>query len=191
MKTHFLRLRPSEEVAQRLRSLRGAFSRAVELAWGVGREQGCTSRVALHHLAYEAIRKSEPQLGAQLTCNAIYLASAYLKLAKTRQKPSQPTAVQPSPNFSQVPVYLDKHTLTMKGDLLSIFTLDGRAKLSISLPHKLQTVFSSTPVKEILLIERKEGFILVFIFKTHVTDAPAKPIAIAKEPALRELQQVA
>ncbi len=191
MKTYFLRLRPSEEVTERLRALRKAFSRAVGLAWDVGYQKGCASRVALHHLTYEAIRKAEPQLGAQLSCNAIYLASAYLKLAKTRLRARVDSATKPKPDFRSVPVYLDKHTLTMKDRLLSIYTLDGRARLSVSLPSTLEVVFSSTPVKEILLLERQEGFVLAFIFKVP-TDSSTNPVeAASSKDFLRQLEEAA
>jgi len=174
MKTYFLRLRPSEEVGLRLRTLQETFSRAVELAWEIGRTQGCSSRVALHHLAYETIRNSELRLGAQLTCNAIYLASAYLKLARTGKRLTQSAGPGLRPDFAQLPVYLDKHTLAMKDGQLSIYTLDGRAKLSVKLPQALKSMFGSTPVKEILLIERKGGFILLFIFKPLDTEPIAQ-----------------
>jgi len=181
MNQYAVALNPPEDMAVRLRTLQAVFSKAVQLAWEVGHQNDCASRVALHHLAYESIRRAEPNLGAQLACNAIYLASAYLKLAKSQvKKPSADRKLE-RPDFSKVPVHFDRHTLTIKNDVLSIYTLGGRARLSLALPEELKNLLLTMSVKEILLVMRKEKFFLIFIFKSAITSRTQPHLAITPE----------
>lgn len=184
-------LNPPKEMGARLGALQAVFSKAVQLAWEVGHRNDCASRIALHHLAYESIRRAEPKLGAQLACNAIYLASAYLKLAKNRLRQPLLASGAKKPDFSKVPVHFDKHTLTIKNDVLSIYTLDGRARLSLTLPDDLQHLLLTVSVKEILLIVRQEKFFLMFIFKTPEANQSQSPLTVIPKTDAFPMEQAA
>jgi hypothetical protein len=62
------------------------------------------------------------------------------------------------------PVYFDRHTLSLKGNVLSMFTLDGRMKFTLRLTPSGQARFHREKLREVMLVASKAGFELVFAF---------------------------
>lgn len=55
------------------------------------------------------------------------------------------------------PVYFDRHTLSIKRGLLSLFTLDGRMKVSVDLPQAIESHFQEFRLREIVLTMEAEA----------------------------------
>jgi hypothetical protein len=127
------------------------------------------NRVALHHLHYRMLRQKYPALGSQMACNAIYAVSRTARLLY--QAVGSPFYIhkmgeRPLPRllFSEdSPVYFDLHTLSMKEERLSLFTLDGRMQFGLSLSAAQGASFAASKPREIVLARRADGvFALTF-----------------------------
>jgi hypothetical protein len=55
------------------------------------------------------------------------------------------------------PVYFDRHTLSIKGTKLSLFTLDGRMHFELTLPEEQLLLFKVAKLREISLTRRLDG----------------------------------
>jgi hypothetical protein len=55
------------------------------------------------------------------------------------------------------PVYFDRHTLSIKGSKLSLFTLDGRMHFELTLAESQLLLFKSAKLREISLTRRLDG----------------------------------
>ena len=129
------------------------------------------NRVTLHHLLYRKLRDSYPELGSQMVCNAIYSVSrasrlvfqhpaSALKLSRDHSGPL------PLLRFrDNCPVYFDRHTLSLKGRELSLFTLEGRMRFAMALQAKEQELFLSKKLRVIVLSQPTgEQFEIAFVF---------------------------
>ena len=82
------------------------------------------NRVALHHLVYNKVRKTSP-LGSQMVCNAIFSVCKAYK-AKSISKDKSVPVIQFRKHKS---VHFDHRTYTIKGNILSLYTLQGRIRI--------------------------------------------------------------
>jgi hypothetical protein len=148
---------------ERLLSLQKVFAQVCnQLAPEVSRTR-VWNRVALHHLHYRALREQYPDLGSQMVCNAIYAVSRTARLVY--QSPASPFNVQkmgdralPALRFAETcPVYFDRHTLSLKSDRLSLFTLDGRMQFELSLLPDQLALFELGKLREIVLSRGVDG----------------------------------
>lgn len=163
-----LTLRSDQHV--RLVRLQQQFVDACNYITPVVRDSRCWNRVALHHLVYRQIRENFPNLGAQMSCNVIYSVSRAARAVY--QHPASPWCVKaktasslPLIRFREdAPVYFDRHTLSLRGGRLSLFTLDGRMRFQVELAPEDQALFDGNRVREIVLIKTGEGFGLHFLF---------------------------
>jgi hypothetical protein len=55
------------------------------------------------------------------------------------------------------PVYFDRHTLSIKGVKLSLFTLDGRMHFELTLPESQLLLFKTAKLREISLTRRLDS----------------------------------
>jgi hypothetical protein len=116
------------------------------------------------------MRQRFPALGSQMTCNAIYSVSRASRLVY--QHPQSPfnlhrLAGRPLPLLRfqpQSPVYFDRHTLSLKDGLVSLYTLDGRMRFNLPLSTEDENRFRSCKLREIVLITSEAGFALHFTF---------------------------
>ena len=152
-----VRLDVHESSRARLLALQGRFSQACVATYQIARAQNCFGRVALHHIAYKTIRDTFSELGAQLVSNAIYVVSAASK--------ARGDALNEGAFSDAMPVVLDRRTLSLTNNQLSIFTLEGRLRINILVPNKLESALRQMPLKEALLERRGEDFSLTFFFK--------------------------
>jgi hypothetical protein len=145
----------------RLCELRKAFAQVCNCLTPEVQASRIWSRVTLHHLYYHSMRKRFPHLGSQMVCNAIYAVSKIAKLVY--QHPQSPynigrrsDGMLPLLHFAETcPVYFDRHTLSIKADELSLFTMDGRMHFQLALSQLQRLIFESSKLREIALEERK------------------------------------
>jgi hypothetical protein len=155
----------------RLRALQFAFAEACNAIAAVVQSTRCWNRVALHHLVYRNMRARFPALGSQMICNAVYSVSRNARLVLQHPKSPwnvsrlPPGAPLPLLRFSQTaPVCFDRHTLSLKHRMLSMFTLDGRIRFDLSLSAGDEARFHREKLIEIMLASASGGFDLVFHF---------------------------
>jgi len=154
-----------------LRRLQVEFAAACNLVAPIAQANRCWNRVALHHLAYRELRARFPQLGSQMACNAVYsVARTYRVLLQHPQSPwnldRRPGQPLPCLRFQVgAPVYFDRHTLSLKGNLISMFSLDGRLRFELNLKPEEAARFAGEKLREIVLIGTGHGFLLQFWFE--------------------------
>ena len=154
----------------RLQALQLAFAQVCNALAPVVQSTGCWNRVALHHLAYKAMRQRFPALGSQMVCNALYSVSRASRLVY--QHPQSPFNLQrlagkPLPTLRflpQSPVYFDRHTLSLKAGQASMYTLDGRMRFNLPLAEQDEQRFRTARLREIVLLSIDDGFVLSFSF---------------------------
>ena len=179
----------------RLQALQRAFAQVCNALAPLVQASRCWNRVALHHLAYRQLRERFPEVGSQMVCNAIYSVSRAARLVY--QHPQSPFnvgrgggGVQPALPLLQflpaAPVFFDRHTLSMKQNLLSMYTLDGRMRFQLTLPAEQVALFERSRLREVVLSSRPDGqFVLAFV----LTDAVAGEVADGPEAAELPLNQ--
>ena len=181
-------LSTNEQQAVSLRALQESFAEAcTEIAVTV-RETRCWNRVALHHMVYKQMRERFPSLGSQMVCNAIYSVSRTCRLVL--QHPASPffqgkSAGQGIPALRFVPsapVYFDRHTLSLKGGSLSLYTLDGRLRFQVSLSPEQEARFKNEKLNEISLLEVQGRYSLNFRLGEKPPSDGGKP---SKEEAMQ------
>lgn len=176
-------LTATPEQKNRLQALQAAFAQVCNALAPTVRATRCWNRVALHHMTYKSLREQFPALGSQMVCNAIYSVCRASRLVY--QHPKSPFNLlhfvgKPLPLLrfaDSCPVYFDRHTLSIKGGALSMFTLDGRMKFQLALRPEEERAFHDKKLREIVLSRRADGeFELAFGF-----DVP-QPGSVGLEP---------
>ncbi|OIP16568.1 MAG: hypothetical protein AUK51_10230 [Comamonadaceae bacterium CG2_30_59_20] len=174
---------------QRLHALQASFASVCNALAPTVQQTKVWNRVALHHLTYRSLREQFPELGSQMVCNAIYSVSRTCRVVF--QHPQSPFNLarlgdKPLPllRFSDnCPVYFDRHTLSVKGGQLSMFTLDGRMRFALALSKADEATFNEKKLREIVLAVRPDGlYELSFLFSEGEDEAaPATLAANAAE----------
>jgi hypothetical protein len=153
-----VQLHVNDEERARLVALQQAFSEICNALVPVVCQTRCWNRVGLHHLTYHALRTRFPRMGSQMVCNAIYSVSRAYRIApRAAEKPLPFLKFLPS-----APVFFDRHTISIKDDQLSMYTLDGRIRFGFAVPQKILDVFSQERLREIVLHRQGETFSLSF-----------------------------
>lgn len=201
-----LPLNTSPEQAARLRALQQAFAQVCNALAPTVAQTRVWNRVALHHMAYRQLREQFPDLGSQMVCNAIYAVS---RISRTvYQHPASPfnasrLRVGPLPVLRFVdtlPVYFDRHTLSIKDGKLSMFALGGRMHFNLSLRPKDEAAFHKEKLLEIVMSRNADGaFELRFLFQrpdenetvdqtADPADLPTGVIAIPEYVQVEEIE---
>ena len=156
-------LNTNPEQFARLQALQSAFAEVCNALSPEVKKSRVWNRVALHHLHYRTLREKFPALGSQMICNAIYAVSRASRLVfQTPGSPFNLTKLGdkalPLLQFADsCPVYFDRHTLSIKGTKLSLFTLDGRTHFEVTLPEEQLLLFKVAKLREISLTRRLDG----------------------------------
>jgi hypothetical protein len=187
-------LNTTPEQHARLMALQAAFAQVCNALAPIVRDTRVWNRVALHHMAYKALRDSFPALGSQMVCNAIYSVSRACRAVF--QTPGSPfhlssLAGRPLPllHFTETcPVYFDRHTLSLKQGQASMYTLDGRMRFQLALRPQDEQAFHERKLLEIVLQRRGHAFELSFLLAAE--DAPAELPAGPALPALPEYVRI-
>ncbi|MBP3979801.1 hypothetical protein J8G26_03520 [Acidovorax sp. JG5] len=181
-------LQATPEQATRLLALQQAFAQVCNVLAPLVQQTRVWNRVALHHLAYRQLREQFPALGSQMVCNAIYSVSRTCR--RVYQNPASPFNLnrlqgKPLPLLrfrDSCPVYFDRHTLSVKGGQLSMFTLDGRMRFELALRPEDEAAFHSAKLREIVLARRRDGvFELSFYLETAGDKVPAQSAQVRVE----------
>ena len=170
-------LNATSQQRSQLRALQVTFAQACNSLMPLVRQTGCWNRVALHHMAYRALRTAYPALGSQMACNVIYSVSRTCRVAY--QHPASPVNLQrleggALPNLQFLPsspVYFDRHTLSLRDNHASLFTLDGRIRFSVALPPAVEQRFRTDKLRETILTSEGDTFVLTF----HLQASTAPP----------------
>lgn len=123
-RTIAIKLSISDSQRQALCELQDLFAAACNRVASTALDQKERNRIRLHHLCYRSLRESFPKLGAQMACNAIAKTAAALKA----QKQPRPIAFR-----KECSIHFDKKTYSLKGETLSLFTLNGRIQISLEI----------------------------------------------------------
>lgn len=186
---------------QRLEALQKRFAEVCNAITPVVQAHRTWHRVTLHHMAYRGLRSQFPDVGSQMICNAIYSVSRMGR--RVFQNPLSPTfigrwgdAALPLMRFlPDAPVYFDRHTLSVKSGLASLYTLDGRIKFEMDLGATLEAAFQAHSIKEIMLNRSGAQFVLQIAFTADGADLPVaahSPSAASSDlPPHIELEQAA
>ncbi len=134
----------------KLLALKDAFTSACNQVVPFAMENRCWNRVALHNFCYTEVRKKS-SLGSQMVCNAIFATCKAYKNRNINKSEEMPK-IQFRKNSS---VHFDKRTYSIKGNVLSLYTLEGRIKVEMKMGEFQQKYFSEGIPKEAELICRK------------------------------------
>jgi len=157
----------------RLCALQAVFAQACNAISPVAWQQRCWNRVALHHLVYYKTREQFSQLGSQMICNAVYSVCRIYRMVC--ENPTSPFSFPMQGNggpplikfLDSNPVFFDRHTLSIKAGVLSMFTLNGRMRFQVSLDEPSLHRFENEKLREIILIQDQSGFKLNFAFASN------------------------
>jgi hypothetical protein len=174
-------LNTAPEQADRLLALQRGFAELCNALAPLVQSTRVWNRVALHHLAYRQLREQFPAMGSQMVCNAIYSVSRTCRMVF--QHPGSPFHLDklggralPLLRFAEnCPVYFDRHTLSLKQGVLSMFTLDGRMRFQLALEPEVQQRFQTQKLREVVLSRMADAaFELSFLLgETAAGDAPS------------------
>lgn len=155
---------PPNAVA-RLEALRDAFIESCNFVSEIASEKGCLNRVALHHLSYRLLRERFPRMGSQLACNTILVVSS-IHAAYASDRQQKKVDIKRIRFLKNTPVVFDRHTISLKGQILSIYTLDGRMKCKINTNDAIEKMLINEKLKSVKMFQDEEGFYLNFDFST-------------------------
>jgi hypothetical protein len=164
LKTVLVHLALNPEQTEQLQSLQTLFTQAYLLAASIAAELGTMGRVRLHHESYSRIREKYPKLGAQMACNVIHAVSM-LRLQTDSAGVEKIMSSKNKHGFdSNTPVLFDRNTLSIKGGVISIFTLEGRMKLALKKMQDLEYIFRTEKLKMAILKKNANSYKLKLIF---------------------------
>lgn len=182
-------LEVAPDQVRRLEALQAGFARVCNALAPLVQSTRVWNRVALHHMAYKQLREQFPQMGSQMVCNAIYSVSRTSRLIF--QHPASPLNIErlgdrplPLLRFTDhSPVYFDRHTLSLKGRVLSMFTLDGRMRFEVQLDPSDEASFHARKLREIVLMRGTHHYELTFLFAAEDAAPENGGDAQGREPA--------
>ena len=165
-----IRLDTPPQLAAQLQQLQVAFAEVCNAIAPIVRDTRCWNRVALHDLVYRGMRERFPQLGSQMVCNAIYSVSRTCRLLF--QGANSPFNVsllgdKPLPQLrfaASAPVYFDRHTLSIRDGIVSMYTLEGRIRFRLSISPADEERFRQQKLREIVLSGQAGQYTLGFMF---------------------------
>lgn len=191
----------SPEQAERLQALQTAFAQVCNALSPLVQQTRCWNRVTLHHLAYKDLRQQFPTIGSQMICNAIYSVSRTGRLVY--QHPKSPFNLArlgskglPLLRFSDnSPVYFDRHTLSLKSGVLSIYTLDGRMRFALALTAEQEMDFHEKKLREVVLSRGTDGVFELRFWFVESLEEGAGAVAASQQnagiPAYIEVESAA
>lgn len=157
LRTACIALNVTPELAQRLGALRTAYAAACNRLVPLVQKERCWNRVGLHQLGYRRLRQ-ETALGAQMACNAIFSVCKAYRSQRAQGRIASDKAV-PALCFSRASVHFDHRTYTLKGEAVSLNTLQGRMLVPMILgEHQRRILRSGLPKEAELVLRRGRWF---------------------------------
>lgn len=149
-RTITLKLTLSQEQSDSLLETQECFANACNqiVPFAIGNR--CWNRVVLHHLCYYNVRENVSSLGSQMICNAIKNVCSSYKVLKIKKSQDVPAI-----SFKETgSVHYDKRTYSIKGEILSLFSVKGRIKCSFVIGDFQRGYLEKGTVKEAELIRK-------------------------------------
>jgi putative transposase len=157
LRTACISLNVAPVLAQRLSALRTAYADACNRLVPLVQKERCWNRVALHQLGYRQLRQ-ETALGAQMACNAIFSVCKAYRSQRALGRIAADTSV-PALCFNRASVHFDHRTYTLKGEAVSLNTLQGRMLVPMILgDHQREILHSGRPKEAELVFRRGRWF---------------------------------
>ena len=167
-RTISIKLDTTAEQAEALSILTSEFARGCNLATAYASEHRCVNRIQLHHLVYYPVRENT-RLGSQMACNAMRaVAGAYKTLKANKRLPAE-GSFPPIVFGDRGAVHFDKRTYSLQGDSLSLYTLDGRIRVPMTLGNFQRDYLGRGTPREAKLVQKHQGW-----FFNLVLDVPAE-----------------
>lgn len=181
LRTVSIKLCTTAEQADSLLALQAAYADACNALVPVVIENRCWNRVALHKLSYYGIRANSP-LGAQMVCNAIFSVCKAYKAQVALKRIGKETV--PKVCFEKPSVHFDKRTYSIKKEVVSLYTLNGRIKVPMILGEFQRRHLASGVPKEAELINKKGTWFFNLVLETETpkieTSGPALGVDIGE-----------
>ncbi|WP_086133850.1 RNA-guided endonuclease TnpB family protein [Methylocaldum sp.] len=171
MRTASIRLELSAAQADALARLRASYADACNRLVPIVREYRLWNRVGLHQRTYTMLREATP-LGSQMCCNAIFSVCKAYKAQKELGRIRKDAPV-PGIRFDRASVHFDKRTYSLKGETVSLYTLDGRIEVPMRLGEHQRRILESGKPKEAELVFRKGKWFLNLV----VESGDVEPVA--------------
>ena len=169
-RTISIKLEMLKEQSQKLLALMEAYFSACNQIVPIAAENRCWNRVALHNFCYKKIR-STSNLGSQMVCNAIFSVCKAYKNKRVAKGDKIPLI-----HFHKGrSVHFDKRTYSLKGDVLTLYTLEKRIKVQMKLGLLQQDYLSKGTPKEAELIFKNGSW-----YFNLVVDIPVEKPCIEK-----------
>lgn len=188
-----IELNATPDQVERLHALQVEFAKVCNAIAPVVQKTRVWNRVALHHLTYRQLREQFPEMGSQMVCNAIYSVSRICRLVfQAQASPFNLSRLVDKPlpllRFAEsLPVYFDRHTLSVKAGQLSMYTLDGRMRFQLALRPEDEASFHAKKLREVVLSRRNDGvYALSFLLGTESDSTEAKTDAVAIDGEIPE-----
>ena len=153
LRTASIRLKVTAEQAARLSALRSTYAEACNRLVPLVQEARCWNRVGLHRLGYRRLRQETP-LGAQMACNAIFSVCKAYRSQRALGRIAQGTPL-PALSFNSASVHFDQRTYTLKGEAVSLNTLQGRIGVAMILGDQQRQILERGKPKEAELVFRQ------------------------------------
>ena len=154
------------EAYEKLKATQDSFRKACNFLAGIvrqdeKREKRLWQRYNLHHEAYYQVREAVPELGAQLTCNAVRAVSAMYKSLLSNNPKLAMNKGEPLPEivFKNIGIHLDARTLTFSADRqsASVFTTQKRVSVRLCPGAFQKEILDSGKWAECELVFKKDG----------------------------------
>jgi len=154
-RTIAIKLTLSVDEEKSFKQLEDQFSAACNYVAQIAFQAKERNRVKLHHFAYYSLREKFPELGAQMACNAIAKTAQALRALK------EPKEILFKKGCS---VHFDKRTYSLKGDILSLFTLKKRVRLQLAISSFHRKFLEQGLAKEAELVRRGKQWFFHLVF---------------------------
>jgi IS605 OrfB family transposase len=162
LRTASIKLEVTPDQFANLAQLQAAYANACNSIVPIAIEHRCWNRVALHNLTYRMVRESTP-LGSQMVCNAIFSVCKAFRSMKEHNKTKNGASV-PAVRFKRTSVHFDKRTYSLKGDSVSLYTLNGRITARLRLgEHQRRIIEGGIPKEADLVFRKKHWYFNVVI----------------------------
>ena len=171
LRTACIRLNLTPEQGERLSTLRRAYAEACNRLVPLVQKERCWNRVALHHLGYRRLRQ-ETSLGAQMACNAIFSVCKAYRSQRALGRLAADTAV-PALCFNRASVHFDHRTYTLKGETVSLNTLQGRMLVPTILGDHQREILQRGRPKEAELVFRRGGWFFNLVVESDDAETVA------------------